>query len=233
MPAPTRSLTLDAVHEFVHERIFTPGGAGNVGIELEWFPPPRTPPSRLRELLPDPLPGRERGHVRARWPARAERPARARHRRRVHPHARRHRRRTRRAARVRHRARGHRARSARRAPACRRRPAVPRDGDVLRHPLAARAHDDAQHGIGAGERRHGHHPRRRERALEARARSRAHARGGVRQLSVRRVGSRDGLALGASRGLGRDRSVAHRRRQPTRHHRAPRRTPRTRSTRPS
>jgi glutamate--cysteine ligase len=57
MPAPTRSLTLDAVHEFVHERIFTPGSTGNVGIELEWFPPPRTPPSRLRELLPDPLPG--------------------------------------------------------------------------------------------------------------------------------------------------------------------------------
>ncbi len=57
MPAPTRSLTLDAVHEFVHDRIFAPGDAGSVGIELEWFPPPRTAPSRIRELLPDPLPG--------------------------------------------------------------------------------------------------------------------------------------------------------------------------------
>ena len=57
MPAPTRSLTLDAVHEFVHEQIFTPGGAGSVGIELEWFPPPRTAPDTLRDLLPSPLPG--------------------------------------------------------------------------------------------------------------------------------------------------------------------------------
>jgi hypothetical protein len=57
MPAPTRSLTLDAVHEFVHDQIFTPGGAGRVGIELEWFPPPRTAPDTLRDLLPGALPG--------------------------------------------------------------------------------------------------------------------------------------------------------------------------------
>jgi glutamate--cysteine ligase len=57
MPAPTRSLTLDAVHQFIEERIFSPAGAGAVGIELEWFPPPRTTPDRLRALLPDPLPG--------------------------------------------------------------------------------------------------------------------------------------------------------------------------------
>ena len=154
MPAPTRSLTLDAVHEFVHERIFTPGSAGNVGIELEWFPPPRTSPARLRELLPDPLPGGSAVTFEPGGQLELSGPPGRRHRRRVHAHARRHRRRARRVARVRHRARGHRPRSARRAPACRRCPALPGDGDLLRHPLAARTHDDAQHGIGAGERRH-------------------------------------------------------------------------------
>jgi glutamate--cysteine ligase len=57
MPAPTRSLSPDAVQEFLHDQVFNPGRAGHVGIELEWFPPPRTAPAFLRELLPDPLPG--------------------------------------------------------------------------------------------------------------------------------------------------------------------------------
>ena len=57
MPAPTRSLTLDAVNQFIDEQVFAPAGAGTVGIELEWFPPPRSTPDSLRSLLPDPLPG--------------------------------------------------------------------------------------------------------------------------------------------------------------------------------
>jgi glutamate--cysteine ligase len=57
MPALSRSLTLDAVREFVDEQLFEPTGTGNVGIELEWFPLPRKSPSELRAVLPDPLPG--------------------------------------------------------------------------------------------------------------------------------------------------------------------------------
>ena len=47
MPAPARSLTVDAVRRFIEDQVFSPGATGAVGIELEWFPLPRAAPELL------------------------------------------------------------------------------------------------------------------------------------------------------------------------------------------
>jgi glutamate--cysteine ligase len=64
MPSPARSLTHDAVRRFVHDHVFAPTPARQVGVELEWFPRDvlvarRVPtPDELRACLPTELPGR-------------------------------------------------------------------------------------------------------------------------------------------------------------------------------
>jgi glutamate--cysteine ligase len=63
MPSPARSLSHDAVRRFVHDHVFAPTPARQVGVELEWFPRTTVRPRRvltpadLQSRLPDLMPG--------------------------------------------------------------------------------------------------------------------------------------------------------------------------------
>ena len=199
MPAPTRSLSLADVRRFVDEEVFAsregPPTGGRVGIELEWIVVPRTSrrasrrPRHAGHAAPHGAPGREPDHLRARRPARAQRsggavaarsPARRcaptprRCGRALGPHD------------LELVGAGIDTRGD--VPACTRRTALPGDGGVLRHSVALRTHDDAQHRVDPGE------PRRREPsdrrcplAPGARPRARCSPRASPTRRSTRRV----------------------------------------------
>ncbi len=162
---------------------------------------------------------REQDHVRARRPARAERPTARRHRRRVPLDGGRRARGPACARAERHRAHGNRPRSQRSAYSRRRRPALPRNGALLRRALARGSHDDAEYRVDTSEPRHRSRARDRD-ALEARTRPRPDARGLVRELAVRRLRERFGLAIDAARSLASDRSRPYRLRVHARSRRA-------------
>jgi glutamate--cysteine ligase len=60
VPAAARSLTRRHLEDHIASRVFAPGAAGGVGIELEWFPLPNVAPHQVAAMLPPALPGASR-----------------------------------------------------------------------------------------------------------------------------------------------------------------------------